>query len=58
MIDALNPAWTASAQWFERTLDDSANKRVSVAEAFLATDGILDLYINVTNGLVVYPKVG
>lgn len=57
MIDALNPAWTASAQWFERTLDDSANKRVSVAEAFLATDGILDLYINVTNGLVVYPKV-
>ena len=57
MIDALNPAWTASAQWFERTLDDSANKRVSVAEAFLATDGILDLYINVTSGLVVYPKV-
>ena len=56
MIDALNPAWTASAQWFERTLDDSANKRVSVAEAFLATDGILDLYINVTSGLVVYPK--
>ena len=57
MIDALNPAWTASAQWFERTLDDSANKRVSVAEAFLALDGILDLYINVTSGLVVYPKV-
>lgn len=57
MIDALNPAWTASAQWFERTLDDSANKRVSVAEAFLAIDGILDLYINVTSGLVVYPKV-
>lgn len=57
MIDALNPAWTASAQWFERTLDDSANKRVSVAEAFLATDGILDLLINVSNGLVVYPKV-
>ena len=57
MIDALNPAWTASAQWFERTLDDSANKRVSVAEAFLATDGSLDLYINVTSGLVVYPKV-
>ena len=56
-FDALNPAWTASAQWFERTLDDSANKRVSVAEAFLATDGILDLYINVTSGLVVYPKV-
>ncbi|MBQ7740487.1 MAG: adenylosuccinate lyase [Eubacterium sp.] len=57
MIDALNPAWTASAQWFERTLDDSANKRVSVAEAFLAIDGILDLFINVTSGLVVYPKV-
>lgn len=57
MIDALNPAWTASAQWFERTLDDSANKRVSIAEAFLAMDGILDLYINVTSGLVVYPKV-
>lgn len=57
IIDALNPAWTASAQWFERTLDDSANKRVSIAEAFLATDGILDLYINVTSGLVVYPKV-
>ena len=57
MIDALNPAWTASAQWFERTLDDSANKRVSVAEAFLAIDGILDLLINVTGGLVVYPKV-
>ena len=57
MIDALNPAWTASAQWFERTLDDSANKRVSIAEAFLAIDGILDLYINVTSGLVVYPKV-
>ena len=57
MIDALNPAWTASAQWFERTLDDSANKRVSVAEAFLAIDGILDLYINVTSGLVVYPNI-
>ncbi len=57
MIDALNPAWTASAQWFERTLDDSANKRISVAEAFLAIDGILDLFINVTSGLVVYPKV-
>lgn len=57
MIDALNPAWTASAQWFERTLDDSANKRVSVAEAFLATDGILDLYINIASGLVVYSKV-
>ena len=57
MVDVLNPAITAGTQWFERTLDDSANKRVSVAEAFLATDGILDLYINVTSGLVVYPKV-
>ena len=57
MIDALNPAITSATQWFERTLDDSANKRVSIAEAFLATDGILDLYINVTSGLVVYPKV-
>lgn len=57
MVDALNPAWTASAQWFERTLDDSANKRISVAEAFLAIDGILDLLINVSSGLVVYPKV-
>lgn len=53
----LNPAMTASAQWFERTLDDSANKRISVAEAFLATDGILNLYANVTDGLVVYEKV-
>ena len=57
MVDALNPSWTASAQWFERTLDDSANKRISVAEAFLAIDGILDLLINVSSGLVVYPKV-
>ena len=57
MIDALNPAITASAQWFERTLDDSANKRISVPEAFLATDAILELYINVVSGLVVYPKV-
>lgn len=57
MIDALNPAITASTQWFERTLDDSANKRISVCEAFLATDAILELYINVTQGLVVYPKV-
>lgn len=55
--DALNPAITASTQWFERTLDDSANKRISIAEAFLATDGILDLYLNITDGLVVYPKV-
>ena len=57
MIDALNPAITSASQWFERTLDDSANKRLSIPEAFLATDGILDLCINVTNGLVVYPKV-
>mgnify|MGYP000650494664 FL=1 len=57
MVDVLNGYFTTATQWFERTLDDSANKRVSVAEAFLATDGILDLYINVTSGLVVYPKV-
>jgi len=57
ICDALNPAMTASTQWFERTLDDSANKRISVPEAFLATDGILDLYLNIVDGLVVYPKV-
>lgn len=57
IADTLNPAITASVQWFERTLDDSANKRISVPEAFLAVDGILRLYINVTDGLVVYPKV-
>ncbi|MBH1941542.1 adenylosuccinate lyase [Mobilitalea sibirica] len=57
IVDALNPAITASTQWFERTLDDSANKRISVPEAFLAVDGILDLYLNVVDGLVVYPKV-
>lgn len=57
MVDALNPAITSSVQWFERTLDDSANKRLSVAEGFLATDGILDLCLNVVDGLVVYPKV-
>lgn len=57
MVDALNPAMTSSTQWFERTLDDSANKRLSVPEAFLAIDGILDLYLNVVDGLVVYPKV-
>ena len=57
MADALNPAFTAATQWFERTLDDSANKRVSVPEAFLAIDGILDLYLNVVDGLVVYDKV-
>ncbi|MBQ4473813.1 MAG: adenylosuccinate lyase, partial [Lachnospiraceae bacterium] len=57
MVDALNPAMTTSVQWFERTLDDSAGKRLSVPEAFLAIDGILDLYLNVASGLVVYPKV-
>ncbi|HAM29949.1 MAG TPA: adenylosuccinate lyase [Erysipelotrichaceae bacterium] len=57
ICDTLNPALTASTQWFERTLDDSANKRISIPEAFLATDGILDLYLNITDGLVVYPKV-
>ena len=57
ICDTLNPAITAATQWFERTLDDSANKRVSIAEAFLAVDGILTLYSNVSNGLVVYPKV-
>ena len=57
MTDVLNPAITAATQWFERTLDDSANKRLSVPEAFLAIDGILDLYLNVVDGLVVYPKV-
>ena len=57
MIDALNPMITSATQWFERTLDDSANKRLSVAEGFLAVDGILDLYLNVADGLVVYDKV-
>ena len=57
MVDALNPAMTTSTQWFERTLDDSANKRISVAEAFLTVDAILNIYMNVANGLVVYPKV-
>lgn len=57
IVDAVNPAITASTQWFERTLDDSANKRISVAEAFLAVDAILNIYINVVDGLVVYPKV-
>ena len=56
MIDALNPAFTSATQWFERTLDDSANKRIAVAEAFLATDAILNIMINVTDGLVVYEK--
>lgn len=57
MVDSLNPCITAATQWFERTLDDSANKRISVPEAFLAVDGILNLYSNVADGLVVYPKV-
>jgi len=57
ITDALNPALTAAEQWFERTLDDSANKRISVPEAFLATDAILNIYLNVAGGLVVYPKV-
>ena len=57
MMDALNPAVTSATQWFERTLDDSANKRLSIPEGFLAIDGILDLCLNVVDGLVVYPKV-
>lgn len=57
VVDALNPAITASTQWFERTLDDSANKRIAVAEAFLALDGVLNLYMNVSENLVVYEKV-
>ena len=57
ICDSLNPALTAGTQWFERTLDDSANKRISVAEAFLAVDGILNLYINISGGLVVYENV-
>ena len=57
MADIINPSITAATQWFERTLDDSANKRISVPEAFLATDGILALYINVVSGGTVYPKV-
>ncbi len=57
MVDALNPAITSAVQWFERTLDDSANKRLSIPEGFLAVDGILDLCLNVVDGLVVYPKV-
>jgi adenylosuccinate lyase len=55
--DALNPAFTASAQWLERTLDDSANKRIAMPEAFLAVDAILNLYANIASGLVVYPKM-
>ena len=57
MVDAMNPAVTAATQWFERTLDDSANKRISVPEAFLAVDAILNIYLNVTSGLVVHEKV-
>ena len=57
ICDALNPAITSATQWFERTLDDSANKRLSIPEGFLAIDGILDLCLNVVDGLVVYPKV-
>ena len=57
IVDALNPAITASTQWFERTLDDSANKRISIPEGFLAVDAILNIFINVASGLVVYPKV-
>lgn len=57
MIDSLNPAFTAGTQWFERTLDDSANKRIAIAEGFLAVDAILNIMLNVTNGLVVYDKV-
>ena len=57
MTEALNPAMTSAVQWFERTLDDSANKRLSIPEAFLAIDGVLDLCLNVVDGLVVYPKV-
>ena len=57
IVDALNPAITASTQWFERTLDDSANKRISVAEGFLALDGVLNLYINIAENMVVYDKV-
>ena len=57
IVNSLNPAITAATQWFERTLDDSANKRIAVAEAFLALDGVLNLYINVSEGMVVYDKV-
>lgn len=57
MVDTLNPAITAATQWFERTLDDSANKRISIPEAFLATDAILSLYINVISGGSVYPNM-
>ncbi|MEG2596928.1 MAG: lyase family protein, partial [Oscillospiraceae bacterium] len=57
IVNSLNPAFTSATQWFERTLDDSANKRISVAEAFLAVDSILNIMLNITSDLVVYPKV-
>ena len=57
IVNALNPAITASTQWFERTLDDSANKRISIPEGFLAVDAILGIYINITDGLVVYLRL-
>lgn len=57
IVDTLNPAFTSATQWFERTLDDSANKRIAIAEAFLGIDSILNIMLNVTNGIVVYPKV-
>ena len=57
ITDSLNPAFTAATQWFERTLDDSANKRISVPEAFLAVDAILSLYLNIISGLKLYPKI-
>ena len=57
MVDVLNPAMTSGTQWFERTLDDSANKRIAMAEGFLAADAILNILLNVSDGLVVYPKV-
>ena len=56
MVDVLNPSFTTGTQWFERTLDDSANKRVAMAEGFLATDAILNIMLNVTDGIVVYPN--
>ena len=57
IVNTLNPAFTSATQWFERTLDDSANKRISIAEAFLGVDSILNIMLNVTNGIVIYPKV-
>ncbi len=57
ITNSLNPAFTASVQWFERTLDDSANKRIAMTEGFLGTDAILDIYLNILNGIVVYPKI-